>query len=394
MWHVEEDLHRPLPRWSNHHCTQHHHHLHHYDNNEIKIHTMENGFIGVGQHQNHMYYPVSYCMVNDDVQEEEHHHHYTFSQMLMSRPPPPPTPEPSSLPSLMLSSPPLPDSYYVHHPFTSIMQQPQQPSLVSSSPDSSLTVGYNTIQIQQRINDYDYNERNSELATRMIKNDLSSSCFRRLHLGERTIDNSMKSTVIFDKNTQQQTSNNNNRLLEQANEIKTQFEITLGDDKIIGVCKRTILAAINKVIVDNYESALYKLRKTIRILDIIKFNEGVSGIETAKIDNVGPWLETLKDIERKITQYQQDQQDQNINGHHGPSQLENSTIIRTEDSYNKQLIQLTSNMSSRNDNINIEKSGRPYHFWWKSNLKRYRTTGKLVVEQRFNTNRRRYQRNN
>jgi len=48
----------------------------------------------------------------------------------------------------------------------------------------------------------------------MIKNDLSSSCFRRLHLGERTIDKSMKSTVIFDKNTQQQTSNNNNRLLE------------------------------------------------------------------------------------------------------------------------------------------------------------------------------------
>ncbi|XP_060858839.1 uncharacterized protein LOC132936166 [Metopolophium dirhodum] len=393
MWHVEEDLHRPLPRWSNHHCTRHHHHLHHYDNNGIKTYTIENGFIGVGQHQNHMYYPVSYCMVNDDVQEEEHHHHYTFPQMLMSRPPPPPTPEPSSLPSLMLSSPPLPDSYYVHHPFTPIMQQPQQPSLVSSSPESSLTVGYNTIQqqIQQRINDYDYNERNSELATRMIKNDLSSSCFRRLHLGERTIDNSMKSTVIFNKNTQEQTSNNNNRLLEQANEIKTQFEITLGDDKIIGVCKRTIMAAINKVIVDNYESALYKLRKTIRVLDILKFNEGVSGIETAKIDTVGPWLETLNDMEQKITQYQQDQ---NINGHHGPSQLENSTIIRTEDNFNKQLIQLTSNMSSRNDNIKNESNGRLYNFWWKSNLKRYRTTGKFVVEHRFNTNRRRYQRNN
>jgi len=127
----------------------------------IKTHTTENGFIGVGQHQDHMYYPVSYFMINDNVQEEEHHHHYTFPQMLMSRPPPPPTLEPSSLPYFMLSSPPLPDSYYVHQPFTSMMQQPQQPSLISSSPESTLTVGYNTIQqqIQQRINDYDYNGR-------------------------------------------------------------------------------------------------------------------------------------------------------------------------------------------------------------------------------------------
>lgn len=106
-----------------------------------------------------MYYPVSYVMVNGNVQEQEHHHHYTFSQMLMSRPPPPPTPEPSSLQSLMLSSPPLPDSYYGHQPFTPMIQQPQQPSLLSSSQESSLTVGCNTIQqhIQQRINDYDYN---------------------------------------------------------------------------------------------------------------------------------------------------------------------------------------------------------------------------------------------
>lgn len=57
-------------------------------------------------------------------------------------------------------------------------------------------------------------ERNPELETSMFQNDLSSSCFRRLNLGERTIDNSMKSTVIFDKNTEQQTSDNNNRLLE------------------------------------------------------------------------------------------------------------------------------------------------------------------------------------
>jgi len=37
--------------------------------------------------------------------------------------------------------------------------------------------------------------------------------------------------------------------IKQENEIKTQCEITLGEDKIVGVCKRTILAAINKVIV-------------------------------------------------------------------------------------------------------------------------------------------------
>jgi len=108
-----------------------------------------------------MCYPVSHVMVNGNVQEQEHHHHYTFSQMLMSRPPPPPTPEPSSLQSLMLSSPPLPDSYYVHQPFTPMIQRPQQPSLLSSSQESSPTVGCNTIQqhIQQRINDYDYNGR-------------------------------------------------------------------------------------------------------------------------------------------------------------------------------------------------------------------------------------------
>jgi len=51
-------------------------------------------------------------------------------------------------------------------------------------------------------------------------------------------------------------------------------------------------------------------------------------------------------------------------------------------------------MSSRNDNIKNESSGRLYNFWWKPNLKRYRTTGKFVVEHRFNNNRRRYQRNN
>lgn len=95
-------------------------------------------------------------MVNDDVQEQEHHH-YTFPQMLMSRPPPPPTPEPS----LMLSSPPLPDSYYVHQPFTPTIQQSQQPSLPPPAPESSLTVGCNTIQqqFQQRINYYDYSGR-------------------------------------------------------------------------------------------------------------------------------------------------------------------------------------------------------------------------------------------
>lgn len=73
------------------------------------------------------------------------------------------------------------------------------------------------------------------------------------------------------------------------------------------------------LVIDNYESALYKLRKTIRILDVLIFNEGVSGIGTAKIDTVRPWLETLKDMERKIIQNQQDQH--NIIGDHGPSQL-------------------------------------------------------------------------
>ncbi|XP_022169042.1 uncharacterized protein LOC111032879 isoform X1 [Myzus persicae] len=389
MWHEEDDLRGPQPRWPNYHCTRLHHHLHHYENNGIEVNTTGNGFIEVGRNQNNMYYPVSYVMVNDDVQEQEHHH-YTFPQLLMSRPPPPPTPAPSSLPPLMLSSPPLPDSYYVHQPLTPMMQQPQQPSLLSSSPESSLTVGCNTI--QQRINDYDYSERNSEFATRMIKNDLSSSCFRRLHLGERTVDDSMKSTVIFDKNTKRRTSNNDDKLLEQANEIKTQFEIILDDGKVVDVCKRTLLAAINKVIVDNYESALYKLRKTIRILDVLIFNEGGSGIETVNIDTVGPWLKTLKDIERKITQ---NQQIQHINGDYSSSQLENSNIIKTEDSFHKRLIQLTSNRIRRNDIINNENNGCKYHFWWKSNLKRYRTTGKVVVEQhRCNINRRQYQRNN
>jgi len=72
---------------------------------------------------------------------------------------------------------------------------------------------------------------------------------------------------------------------------------------------------------------LYKLRKTIRILDILKFHEGVSGIEDSKINTVGPWLETLKDMERKITQCQQDQ---NINGHHGPSQLGTYLIVNIQ----------------------------------------------------------------
>jgi len=63
-------------------------------------------------------------------------------------------------------------------------------------------------------------------------------------------------------------------------------------------------------------------------LDILIFNEGDSVIGTAEIDTVGPWLETLKDMERKITQYQEDQQDQHINGHHGPSQLGTYLIYR------------------------------------------------------------------
>jgi hypothetical protein len=37
--------------------------------------------------------------------------------------------------------------------------------------------------------------------------------------------------------------------IKQANKIKTQFEITLDDDKVVDVRKRTILVALNKVIV-------------------------------------------------------------------------------------------------------------------------------------------------
>jgi len=47
----------------------------------------------------------------------------------------------------------------------------------------------------------------------MINNNSPSSSLRRLHLGERTVDASMKSTVILNKNTQQQnTLNNDNKI--------------------------------------------------------------------------------------------------------------------------------------------------------------------------------------
>lgn len=45
--------------------------------------------------------------------------------------------------------------------------------------------------------------------------------------------------------------------MKQANEIRTQFEIKLDDDKVINVCKRTILAAINKIIVGEVFLTLY-----------------------------------------------------------------------------------------------------------------------------------------
>jgi len=54
----------------------------------------------------------------------------------------------------------------------------------------------------------------------MIKNDSPSTCLSRLHLGERTIDNSMKSTVIFDKNTHRQQTSNNTRLSEVSHLLK------------------------------------------------------------------------------------------------------------------------------------------------------------------------------
>lgn len=127
----------------------------------IIAHIAGNRFVDVGHHQNRIYYPFSYVMVNDEeeFQEQENHHHYTFPQMLMSHSPPLPTPEPSYLPSMMLSSPHLPDSYYVHQPFTTMMQQPQQPSQLSTAPESSVTVGCNIFQQQLRphINYYKYN---------------------------------------------------------------------------------------------------------------------------------------------------------------------------------------------------------------------------------------------
>lgn len=57
--------------------------------------------------------------------------------------------------------------------------------------------------------------------------------------------------------------------------------------------------------IDNYRSALYKLRKTIRVLEVLIFTEDCSGIGTTKTIYVRPWLETLKDMERKITQIQE-----------------------------------------------------------------------------------------
>lgn len=35
--------------------------------------------------------------------------------------------------------------------------------------------------------------------------------------------------------------------MKQSNEMKTQFETTLNDFKVVDVCKRTILAAMNKI---------------------------------------------------------------------------------------------------------------------------------------------------
>jgi hypothetical protein len=101
----------------------------------------------------------------------------------------------------------------------------------------------------------------------------------------------------------------------------------VNDDKVVSVCKRTILSAINKIIIgdnfifivinviylfgkldlyiffitDDYVSALCKLRKTIRVLDILMFNEEGRVIGSAKVETVKPWLETLKDMEQRIS---------------------------------------------------------------------------------------------
>lgn len=52
---------------------------------------------------------------------------------------------------------------------------------------------------------------------------------------------------------------------------------------------------------DDYASALNKLQKSIRIFNILMFYEEGRGIGSAKVETVKPWLETLKDMEKRIS---------------------------------------------------------------------------------------------
>lgn len=69
--------------------------------------------------------------------------------------------------------------------------------------------------------------------------------------------------------------------------------------------------------IDDYRSALSKLRKTIRILDILMFNESGSGIGSAKVETVKPWLETLKDMECRVSSKYHQRQSNNVNQDNG-----------------------------------------------------------------------------
>lgn len=78
-------------------------------------------------------------------------------------------------------------------------------------------------------------------------------------------------------------------------------------------------------IIDNYESALFKLRKIIRVLDVLMFNEGGSGIGSAKIETVRPWYETLKEMEQRVSS--KHRTNHHKNNQHSPGQLNNVNII-------------------------------------------------------------------
>ncbi|XP_025409189.1 uncharacterized protein LOC112682718 [Sipha flava] len=279
---------------NNHHAFQwpmyHERNLNHTREKGIEQQTFRDNIIGNGQHHNQLYYPLSYGTVSENVQQEPHH--YMYHQMIANGLLPPPTPVPSIIPPLISSLLPESYSHFIHHPSTMIEYNSQQQQL-----PRALTIGNAIQHCQQHINS---NENNNTAAAEMITND-SSSRFRRLHLKENTIAADMTSTVIVNNARlgQQQRPSNKDETI--AKTIVTKQTMEVNDDKVVSVCKRTILSAINKIIIDDYVSALCKLRKTIRVLDILMFNEEGRVIGSAKVETVKPWLETLKDMEQRIS---------------------------------------------------------------------------------------------